>query len=136
MIDRQTDWLIHFTVTVCMLSCSAMSDSLWPHGLWPAQLPCPWGFSRQEYWNGLPCSLPGDLPNSGIQPRFPTLQILYSLSHQNIIFQPLFSTYYTVESSRVFVKKTNSSLPAFLNQNIMKVRPRDLRVTRFSSWNC
>ena len=26
------------------------------------------GFSRQEYWNGLPCSPPGDLPNPGIKP--------------------------------------------------------------------
>ena len=24
---------------------------------------CPWGFSRQEYWSGLPCPSPGDLPN-------------------------------------------------------------------------
>ena len=26
------------------------------------------GFSRQEYWSGLPCPLPGDLPDSGIKP--------------------------------------------------------------------
>ena len=26
------------------------------------------GFSRQEYWGGLPCPSPGDLPNSGIEP--------------------------------------------------------------------
>ena len=26
------------------------------------------GFSRQEYWNGLPCPLPGDLPDPGIKP--------------------------------------------------------------------
>ena len=26
------------------------------------------GFSRQEYWSGLPCSPPGDLPNPGIKP--------------------------------------------------------------------
>ena len=26
------------------------------------------GFSRQEYWNGLPFSPPGDLPNPGIKP--------------------------------------------------------------------
>ena len=32
------------------------------------------GFSRQEYWNGLPCPPPGDLPNPGIEPRCPTLQ--------------------------------------------------------------
>ena len=25
------------------------------------------GFSRQEYWSGLPCPSPGDLPNPGIQ---------------------------------------------------------------------
>ena len=27
------------------------------------------GFSRQEYWSGLPCPSPGDLPNSGIKPE-------------------------------------------------------------------
>ena len=26
------------------------------------------GFSRQEYWSGLPCPTPGDLPNPGIKP--------------------------------------------------------------------
>ena len=31
-------------------------------------------FSRQEYWSGLPCPPPGDLPNPEIEPRFPTLQ--------------------------------------------------------------
>ena len=32
------------------------------------------GFSRQEYWSGLPGSLPGDIPNPSIRPRSPTLQ--------------------------------------------------------------
>ena len=31
-------------------------------------------FSRQEYWSGLPFPSPGDLPNSGIEPRSPALQ--------------------------------------------------------------
>ena len=26
------------------------------------------GFSRQEYWSGLPCPSPGDLPDPGIEP--------------------------------------------------------------------
>ena len=30
-------------------------------------------FPRQEYWSGLPCPPPGDLPNPGIESRFPTL---------------------------------------------------------------
>ena len=38
------------------------------HRLQPARLLCPWGFSRQEYWNGLPCPPPGDLPSPGIEP--------------------------------------------------------------------
>ena len=45
-----------------------MSDSLQTHGLEPTRLPCKWGFSRQEYWSGLPCPLLGDLPNPGIEP--------------------------------------------------------------------
>ena len=32
------------------------------------------GFSRQEYWSGLPFLSPGDLPNPGIKPRSPALQ--------------------------------------------------------------
>ena len=27
------------------------------------------GFSRQEYWSGLPCPPPGDLPDPGIKPK-------------------------------------------------------------------
>ena len=32
------------------------------------------GFSRQKYWNGLPFPSLGDLPNQGIESRFPALQ--------------------------------------------------------------
>ena len=32
------------------------------------------GFSRQEYWSGLPFSSPGNLPNPGIELRSPTSQ--------------------------------------------------------------
>ena len=40
----------------------------------PPRLLCPWGFSRQEYWSGLPCPSPGGLPDPGIEPRPPALQ--------------------------------------------------------------
>ena len=32
------------------------------------------GFSRQEYWSGLPFPSPGDLPDPGIEPRSPALE--------------------------------------------------------------
>ena len=50
-----------------------MSDSATP---WTVahQVPPFMGFSRQEYWNGLPYRSPGDLPDPGIEPGSPTLQ--------------------------------------------------------------
>ena len=39
------------------------------------QAPPSMGFSRQEYWSGLPFPSPGDLPDPGIEPRSPTLQV-------------------------------------------------------------
>ena len=44
-------------------------------GLSPTRLLCPWGFSRQEYRNGLPCPPPGGLPDPRVKPRSPTLQV-------------------------------------------------------------
>ena len=43
--------------------------------LQPPRLLCPWRFSRQEYWNGLLCPPPGDLPNPEIKSVSPTLQV-------------------------------------------------------------
>ena len=34
------------------------------------QAPLPMGFSRQEYWSGLPIPPPGDLPDPGIEPEY------------------------------------------------------------------
>ena len=38
------------------------------------QAPPSMGFSKQEYWSGLPFPSPGDLPDPGIEPRLLTLQ--------------------------------------------------------------
>ena len=50
------------------------------------QAPLSMGFSRQEYWSGLPCLPPGDLPNPGIKPESlmsPALQVdSLPLSHR------------------------------------------------------
>ena len=52
----------------CMLShfsCVQLFVTPWTVAL---QAPLPMGFSRQEYWNGLPCPTPGDLSDPGIKP--------------------------------------------------------------------
>ena len=50
------------------ISHSVVFDFLKPHGLSV-------GLSRQEYWSGLPFPSPGDLPNPGIEPESPALQV-------------------------------------------------------------
>ena len=43
---------IQFSATLWTVACQALLSM---------------GFSKQEYWGGLPCSSPGDLPNPGIK---------------------------------------------------------------------
>ena len=57
--------------SVCVLTRSVVSDSLQPHGVWPARLLCPWNFFRQEYWSELPFTSPGDLLDPGMEPVSP-----------------------------------------------------------------
>ena len=53
-----------FLVCICaVLSRFSCVRLFGLYGPWPTRLLCPWEFSRQEYWNGLPYSLPGDLPD-------------------------------------------------------------------------
>ena len=63
-----------FLQCCAVISRSVVLNSLQPLGLQPARLLCPWGFSRQGYWSGLPCPPPGDLTNLGIKPRSPAWQ--------------------------------------------------------------
>ena len=55
------------------VSYSVTSDSLQPHGLWPARLLCPWDFSVKN-GSELPFPSPGDLPDPVTEPRSPALQ--------------------------------------------------------------
>ena len=56
-----------------MLSRSVVSDSAAPWTV-ACQVPISMGFSRQEYWSGLPLPPPGDLPDPGTESRSPSLQ--------------------------------------------------------------
>ena len=60
--------LVSFYMYACMLS--HISHVLQFVTLWTVALGAPLslGFSRQEYWSGLPCPPPGDLPDPGIKP--------------------------------------------------------------------
>ena len=53
---------------VCVLSRLRLFATLW---IVSRQAPLSTGFSRQEYWSGLPCSPPRDLLHPGIEPMSP-----------------------------------------------------------------
>ena len=58
----------------CPTFCDPVDCSL-PDSSVAHQAPLSMGFSRPEYWSGLPCPPPGDRPNPGIEPRSHTLQV-------------------------------------------------------------
>ena len=69
---RTLEWVgISFSKKVKSLSCVQLFATLWSIA---HQAPLSMGFSRQEYWSGLPFPSPRDLPNPGIGPRSPALQ--------------------------------------------------------------
>ena len=53
------------------LSCVQLFATPWTVAY---QAPPSMGFSKQEYWSGLPFPSPGDLPDPGIEPGSPTFQ--------------------------------------------------------------
>ena len=69
--EEEEAWVGYYD-TVCLLSCSVESNSATP---WTVthQAGLSMGFSRQEYWSGLPFLPVGDLPNPGIERISPAL---------------------------------------------------------------
>ena len=60
-----------FKVKVKSLSHVRLFVTLWTVAY---QAPLSMGFSRQKYWSGLPFPSPGDFPDPGVEPGFPTLE--------------------------------------------------------------
>ena len=83
---------LEYTLSMCvhaqLLSHVRLFVTLWTV---PCQAPQSMGFSREEYWSGMPCAPPGDLPHPGIKPRSPVLQVdSLLLSHWG---SPMYSAY-------------------------------------------
>ena len=83
------------------------------------------GFSRQEYWSGLPCPPPGDLPNPGTEPRSPALQedsLLSeppgkSLQNTNLVSGSLKLIFFFEENLSFFEILMTSMLISILSQS-------------------
>ena len=83
----------------------------------PSRLLSPLGFSRQEYWSGLPCPPPGDLPNPGL----PHCRwMLYCLSHQESLTHSIKKKRKRKEKNHTSATKPKVSIS--LPQNSLKSR--------------
>ena len=73
LLKKAEFFLLMFTIfegSEVAQSCPTLCD------LWTVahQAPPSMGFSKQEYWSGLPFPSPGEFPDPGIEPRSPALQ--------------------------------------------------------------
>ena len=101
-------------IYVCMVSCFSrvrLFATLWTVA---HQAPQAMGFSRQEYWNGLPCPAPGHLPDPWIEPASPTSPALQAdsslLSHQGKPICIHIHIQYGISISCITVKDSDRAL--------------------------
>ena len=110
-----------------MFGHSVVSDSWWPH----RQAHLSMGFSRQEYWSGLPFPTPGDLPDPGIEPVTPhwqtiSLPLSYLGSPYIFYIQPKHYRRYisrTIVNSSILTFGRESRIYLFLNIQRKEAKP-------------
>ena len=92
------------------------------------------GFSRQEYWSGLPFPSPGDLPNPGTEPMSPTLSaVSLPLSHHGSpleMYTPRKCSLYSTSTIFNIRALQSNSLPSFyicINWTLREVNLRSRR---------
>ena len=66
-------WSWYYYLLLLLFSRSIVSDSFATQCTVVRQAPLSMGFSRQEYWSGLPFPSPGDLPDPAVKPASPAL---------------------------------------------------------------
>ena len=81
------------------------------------------GILQQEYWSGLPCPPPGDLPNPGIEPVSPTLQA------DSLLSEPLGKPKYNVRAMQTVEDELEIGSPRApkisLTPNLPSLAPQD-----------
>ena len=77
------------------------------------QVPLSMGFSRQEYWSGLPCPPPGDLPDPEIKP---SSTVTPSLQADSLPLGPMTQTHPELEAREAALQMENQRIKLLLPQ--------------------
>ena len=91
----------------CQKTTHVMSDSLWPHGLGPTRLLCPWNFPGKNTGGGYLFLLQGSFPTQGSNSR------LLSILHWKVNFLPL-ALPWEAQKTRVVVVQSFSCVQLFV----------------------
>ena len=83
------------------------------------QAPLSVGFSRQEYWSGLPFPSPGDLPNSGIEPGSHALQVDSLPTEPSGKLEQVYNTYIYHHGGFVSIMKDENRVHSSLENNVL-----------------
>ena len=117
---------------VCAV-CSVMSDSA-PCWSVARQAPLFLGYSKQEHWSRLQCPPPGDLPNPGIEPASPALQVVpLPLSHwgsPGILYSLLIFDWFSHGSDSTSIQNPHINLvrqDSFLFLHLKKLECREVK---------
>ena len=114
----------------CCLVASVVSDSVRPYELQPARLLCPWDSAgKNEYWSGLPCPPPGELPDPGIEPGSPALQADSLPSEPAFILTSL--QILLLSSSFSFIKFSTPFFPNMLSMGHLELVTQLLKKSGF-----
>ena len=121
---------VHFALFSLLLFSSLSSCQLFVT-LWTVahQAPLSMGFSRQEYWSGLPCPSPGHLPNPGIKLECSAWQRLFTTEPAGKSF--IHCTDYnliinTLQGGQTPKELSGDQLPFFFSASLL--------LCRFRSW--
>ena len=118
---------INVPASSCVPSCFSHAQLFATLCTVARQVPLSVGFSRQEYWSGLPCPPPGDLPDSGVDPTSPVAPALLvdslPVSHQGspsslltpiqTIYQRIFFFFWSVGDNSEKAMASHSSTLAW-----------------------
>ena len=98
-----------------MLSCFSCVPLVLTQCTTTHQAPLSMGFSRQEYWSGLLCPSPEDLPDSGIEPVSLTCPALagglFNQHHHEVLYQPSVQFSSVTQSCPTLCNPMNRSTP-------------------------
>ena len=131
-----SSFLILVILGICLRDAKSLrssSDSVQSYDLQSSRFHWSVGFSRQEYWSGLPCAPPGDLPHPGMEPVSLTSSALASRIFTTSATWDAFCSAKSLQSCSILCDLIDSSPPGSPVPGILQARTLEWVAISFSN---